>query len=342
MRRKLVSIFALSFVTIFGIIPSFVAEEANAKKIKLFVVGFAVPGEALEEEIAPAFSKKWAEEHSGEQVQFQFSWGASSVQARNVISGLDADVVYLSDWTDVNRIQEAGLITHDWNENGKGIVSKSVVVFRVNPGNPLGLKDWADLLKKGVKVLTPNPQTSGSARWNVLALYGSVLKQGRSADEAEQSLRAFYRNVVTFGESGRATTQEFERGIGDVALIYENEALLFRKQGKEVEFVIPSSTIYIENPVAVVDTYADKHGVKEAADAFVRFLRSPESQKILINWGFRSIDDSINQENAEHFPTPPQVIDIEFLGGWAKIQKEFFEPGGLWEKIIQTERRGTR
>jgi sulfate transport system substrate-binding protein len=193
-----------------------------------------------------------------------------------------------------------------------------------------------------VKVLTPNPQTSGAARWNILALYGSVLKQGGSADEAEQSLRALYRNVVTLGESGRATTQDFERGIGDVALTYENETLLFRKQGKEVEFVIPSSTIYIENPAAVVDTYADKHGVKNAAEAFVSFLRSPEVQKILVNWGFRSIDDSISQENAERFPTPPQAFDVELLGGWPKIQKDFFEPGGLWEKIIQTERRGSR
>jgi sulfate transport system substrate-binding protein len=342
MKRKLIFIFTLSLIALFGTLTSRMAQTAETKKIKLFVVGFAVPGEAVEKEIAPAFSKKWAEEHPGEQVEFQFSWGGSSVQARNVISGLDADVVYLSDWTDVNRIQESGLITHDWNENGKGIVSKSVVVFRVNPGNPLDLKDWSDLLNDGVKLLTPNPQTSGAARWNIVALYGSILKKGGSADEAEQALRKLYRNVVTLGESGRATTQDFERGIGDVALTYENEALLFRKQGKEVEFVIPSSTIYIENPAAVVDTYADKHGVKEVAEAFVSLLKSPEAQKIFTNWGFRSIDDGINQENAERFPIPPKTFDIEFLGGWPKVQKDFFESGGLWEKIVQTERKRSR
>ncbi len=317
----------------------FTHADDKPKKHKLFIVGFAVPGEAVQQEIAPAFSKKWAQEHPGEEVEFQFSWGGSSSQARNVISGLEADVVYLSDWTDVNRIQEAGLINHEWNTDGAGIISKSVVVFRVNPGNPLKLNDWPDLLKPGVKILTPNPQTSGSARWNILALYGSTLKQGGTEAQAEEALRALYRNVVTLGESGRATTQDFERGVGDVALTYENEVYLFQKQGKQVEFVIPASTIYIENAAAVVDTYANKHKVKEIAEAFISFLKSPEAQKILSGWGFRSVDKDIAKEYESQYPIPSQAFDIEFLGGWPKVQKQLFDQESLWDKIIQTEKK---
>lgn len=331
----------LSLTSIVAIFNAGRANEQTIKKKKLFIVGFAIPGEAIQQEIAPAFAKKWAQEHSGEKVEFQYSWGGSSVQARNVISGLEADVVYLSDWTDVHRIQEEGLITHDWNANGKGIVSKSVVVFRVSPGNPLNLKDWPDLLKSGVKVLTPNPQTSGSARWNILALYGSVINQGATVTQAQEALRSLYRNVVTLGESGRATTQDFERGVGDVALTYENEIYLFKKQGKEIEFVIPPRTIYIENPAAVVDSYADDHGVKEIASAFVSFLRSNEAQKILSEWGFRSVNEGVAKEYESRYPLSAQVFDIESIGGWPKLQKDLFDSGRIWEKIVQTERRNS-
>lgn len=313
------------------------ADEVKARK--LFVVGFAVPGEALEQEIAPAFAKEWAKSHPNEQIEFQFSWGGSSVQARNVISGLEADVVYLSDWTDVQKIQEAGLIEHEWDKDNFGIVSKSLVVFRVAPGNPLGIKDWDDLLKPGAKVLTPNPQTSGSARWNILALYGTLLRKTNSADKAVEGLRELYRNVVTLGESGRATTQDFERGVGDIAITYENEVLLFKKQGKEVEFVIPSSTIVIENAAAVVDSYANQHKVKDVADGFLEFLRSNEAQQILSQWGFRSIDSKITAENVQTYASAQDEFSIADLGGWPKAQTEIFGPDGVWEKIIQTERK---
>lgn len=313
----------------------------DVKKRRLFVVGYSTPGEAVEKEIAPAFSEKWAKEHSGEKIEFQFSWGGSSTQARNVISGLDADVVYLSLWPDVRLIEEAGLITHDWNVDGKGIVSKSIVVFRVEPGNPLNLRDWPDILKSGVKVLTPNPQTSGGARWNILALYGSVLKQGGTAADAEKALRGLYRNVVTFSENARSSVQDFERGVGSVAVTYENEVLLLQKQGKKAEFVIPSSTIFIENPASVLDTYANQHKVKDAADAFVDFLRSPQAQRILSEWGFRSVDKDIAKEYKSRYAELPQAFDIEFLGGWPKVQKDLFDSGSVWEKIVQTERKNS-
>ncbi|MBI1882588.1 MAG: sulfate ABC transporter substrate-binding protein [Chlamydiae bacterium] len=328
----------LSFALLFNTFIFAQGEEAS-KKRKLFLVGYSTPGEAIEKEIGPAFFKKWAAEHSGEEIEFQFSWGGSSTQARNVISGLDADVVYLSLWSDVNSIEKSGLITHDWNASGHGIVSKSVVVFRVEPGNPLNLKDWPDLLKRGVKVLTPNPQTSGGARWNVLALYGAILKNGGSPEDAEKALRALYRNVVTFAENARASIQDFERGVGNVAITYENEALLLRKYGKSIEFVTPSSTIYVENPAAVVDAYADKHGMKDVAQAFVEFLRLAQAQRILSEWGFRSIDKNIEKEYASRYPEVSSAFDIEFLGGWPKVDKEFFGPGSLWEKIVRTERK---
>jgi len=329
----------LGIAAVFLTVSGCGSESDNPKTRRLFIVGFAVPGEAVEKEIAPAFAKEWTKSHPDEEIEFQFSWGGSSVQARNVISGLEADVVYLSDWTDVQKIQEEGLIQHDWNADNAGIVSKSLVVFRVALGNPLGIKDWDDLLKPGAKVLTPNPQTSGSARWNILALFGTLLRKTNSADKAEEGLRELYRNVVTLGESGRATTQDFERGVGDIAITYENEVLLFKKQGKEVEFVIPSSTIVIENATAVVDTYANQHNVKDVADGFLAFLRSNEAQQILSRWGFRSIDSKITAENAKEYPAPPHEFSIADLGGWPKAQTEIFGSGGVWEKIIQTERK---
>lgn len=309
---------------------------------KLFIVGFAVPGEAVQQGIAPAFARKWAAEHNGERIEFEYSWGGSSVQARNVLQGLEADVVYLSDWTDVNRIAEAGLIKADWNDGNRGIVSRSLAVLRVNRGNPLAIKRWSDLERPGVKVLTPNPRTSGAARWNLLAMYGAVIKNGGTPAQAEQALRGLYRNVVTFGESGRATTQDFERGVGDVAITYENEILLRRRQGKEAAFVIPPSTIYIENAAAVVDASVEKHGNRDVAEAFLVFLRSQAAQKVLLDFGFRSIDDALTRTQASRYPVPPQVFDIGLLGGWPKVQREIFDRGGLWDRIIRTERRTNR
>lgn len=306
---------------------------------QLFIVGFAVPGEAVQQGIAPAFARQWAAEHHGERIEFQYSWGGSSVQARNVLQGLEADVVYLSDWTDVNRIAEAGLINAHWNDGNRGIVSKSLAVLRVNRGNPLGIRRWSDIERPGVRVLTPNPRTSGAARWNLLALYGAVIKNGGTPAQAEQALRNLYRNVVTFGESGRATTQDFERGVGDIAITYENEILLRRRQGKEAYFVTPPSTIYIENAAAVVDVNVDKHGNRAVAEAFLAFLRSTAAQKILLDFGFRSIDDAITRTQASRYPVPPQVFDISLLGGWPKVQQEIFNRGGLWDRIIRTERR---
>ena len=330
-----IKVFILIGIFLSGI---FLFGADDAPKRKLLIVGFSVIGEAIEKEIVPAFVKKWKNEHNGEQIEFQYSWGASTAQARNVIAGLEADVVFLSLWPDVDLIQKAGLITHEWNADKKGIVSKSVVVFRVLENNPLQIKDWSDLVKDGVKVLTPNPLTSGGARWNILALYGAILKHGQTSEEAEQILRALYRNVVTFAENARASIQDFERGMADVVITYENEVLFLKKQGKSVEYVIPPSTIYIENPAAVVDLYADKHGTKDVALAFIDYLKSVESQKIFSEWGFRSILDDILNEKRQQYPVLPEAFDIEYIGGWPKVQEDFFGTQGLWAKIVQTER----
>lgn len=302
---------------------------------KLFVAGFAVPADAITEGIVPAFQKQWADSHAGENVEFDFSWGGSSVQARNVISGLEADVVFLSDWTDVDRISKSGLIAPDWNSDGQGIVSKSVVVFRVKPDNPLQLKDWPDLLKPGIKLLTPNPKTSGSARWNILALYGTQLRRGATPEEAQAALVTFYGNVVTFGESGRATTQDFERGVGDVALTYENEVLNLIRKGAKIDYVVPPSTIIIENSAAVVDEYAARHGVKDVADGFLDFLRSAEGQRILASYGFRPVHPDVERELTAQFPIPPDAFDIAYLGGWPKVEEEIFAAKALWDQVVR-------
>ncbi len=324
-----------------GLVVSPPRIEATAKR-KICVAGYSVPGEAVMQGIAPAFARKWATEHGGEVVEFEYSWTGSSAQARNVIAGNGADVIYLSDWSDVEQIVKAGLITQDWYAGGQGIVSQSVVVLRVPTGNPANVKLWMDVTRPGVKIVTPNPRTSGGARWNILALYGAVLKSGGNAAAAEEALRAFYRNVVVFDENARASTQSFERGVADVSITYENELLLRRRQGKQVDFVIPPSTIIIENPAAVVDVNSAKHGVSDIAAAFVKYLRDPVSQKVLAEFGLRPADPAVHQKYSMRFPTSPGQFDLAYLGGGPKIYREIFEKGGLWDRIVRSERRANR
>lgn len=338
--KKIIRLTGIAALVLAG--AASMTNAAAAGRRKLLIAGFSVPGEAVMQGIAPAFARKWAAAHGGEVVEFDYSWAGSSAQARNVVAGLEADVVYFSDWSDVDQIAKVGLITGDWNANGRSIVSKSLVVFRLNPGNPLGIRNWLDLQKPGVRIVTPNPRTSGGARWNILALYGAALKSGANAAAAENALRALYRNVVVFDENARASTQSFERGVADVSITYENELLLRRRQGQSVEFIIPASTIVIENPAVVVDAYAQKHGTADIANTFVAYLHSDEAQKVLADFGLRPANPAILKRFASRFPTPEKAFDLLFLGGGPAIHAMIFDRGGLWDRIVRTERRTER
>lgn len=285
--------------------------------------------------IIPAFQAQWKEEHDDQTVIFQESYGGSTTQAQNIINGFQADVVALSLAPDVTAIEDAGLITHDWTSVADGgMVSTSVAVFDVRPGNPDGFEDWDDLASPGVEVLTPDPASSGGARWNLVGAYGAAMKghAGNEADDeagAGELLTGILSNVIVFDKSARDSIKNFEAGNGDVAITYENEVLTARKAGLEDEQVIPPSTILIENPVAVVDENVDAHCVREVAEAFVEYLHTDEVKELYTTVGFlRSTDAAEAAKGGDGFDPIEDLFTVEDFGGWENLNT-LFEEGGL-------------
>jgi sulfate/thiosulfate-binding protein len=280
---------------------------------KLTLAAYSTPREVYEE-LAPAFRKTEA----GEGVTFDQSYGSSGEQSRAVEAGLPADVVAFSLEPDVTRLVEAGLVAEDWAENEhKGMVSRSVVVLAVRKGNPENIRGWDDLVRDGVEVITPNPFTSGGARWNVMAGYGAQLKQGKSEEQGVEFLRALFHNVSVQDKSARESLQTFAGGKGDVLIAYENEAITAQQKGEELDYVIPDQTILIENPIAVTTK------APAAALAFVDFLRTREAQQVFAEKGYRSILDDL--VDAQRYPAPKTLFTIADLGGWGEVQKTFFD-----------------
>ena len=318
-----------------GAVP---AKAAPAKTRTLVLGAYTTPREAYGKAILPAFQRHWKEK-TGEEVQFQESYLGSGAQARAIIGGFEADVAALSLEADVDTIAKAGLINHDWKAGAhQGMVSRSIVVLAVRPGNPKGVHDWDDLRKPGLAVLTPNVRTSGGAMWNVCAMYGAALRGQTAAPkgdpaQAEKLLTDVLRNVSVMDKGARESIVNFEKGVGDVAITYENEVLVGRKAGQPYEYVIPRSTILIENPVAVVDRYAEKHGVRDLADAFVAFVRTPEAQRAFAEYGLRSIDEGVAKEVAGQFPAVKDLFTIRDLGGWPEVQKTLFAPGAAYDRV---------
>jgi sulfate transport system substrate-binding protein len=292
--------------------------------------------------IIPAFQAKWKEEHDDQQVIFQESYGGSTTQSQNVINGFQADIVALSLAPDVDAIADAGLITHDWTTVAdKGMVSSSVAVFDVRPGNPEGLADWNDLTKDGLEILTPDPAASGGARWNIVGAYGASMsgfaggKEGDTAD-AQTLLEGIFKNVTGLDKSARDSIKNFESGNGDVAITYENEIFTAQEAGLEDEMVIPPSTVLIENPVAIVDANVDAHCVREVAEAFVDFLHTDEAKELYTSVGFlRSTDRDEAQKGGDGFPAVEDLFTVEDLGGWDQLNEDVFgETDGIFTKAF--------
>jgi sulfate/thiosulfate-binding protein len=280
---------------------------------RLTLAAYSTPREVYEE-LIPAF-RKTAE---GKGVSFDQSYGSSGEQSRAVEAGLPADVVAFSLEPDVTRLVEAGLVAEDWADGEqKGMVSRSVVVLAVRKGNPENIRGWEDLVRDGVEVITPNPFTSGGARWNVMAGYGAQLEEGKTKEQGVEFLRALFHNVSVQDKSARESLQTFAGGKGDVLIAYENEAITAQQKGEELDYVIPDQTILIENPIAVTTKAPD------AAQAFVDFLRTRDSQQVFAEKGYRSIiDDLVDQQR---FPTPKTLFTIADLGGWGQVQRTFFD-----------------
>jgi sulfate/thiosulfate transport system substrate-binding protein len=289
---------------------------------ELTLVAYSTPREAY-----ATLTKQFAETPEGKGVSFSESYGSSGEQSRAVESGLDADVVAFSLAPDMDRLVEAGLVAESWSEDKfDGMVTRSVVVFAVREGNPKNIRGWDDLVREGVEVITPNPFTSGGARWNVMAAYGAQLERGASHEEAVDYLRRLFANVTVQDKSARESLQTFVAGKGDVLLAYENEAILAQQKDQPLEYVVPDETILIENPVAVTTD------APPAAQAFVDFLRSPEAQRVFAEAGYRPVLDSAAA--AVDFPTPASLFTIEDVGGWDEVQERFFDrESGLFADI---------
>lgn len=307
--------------------------------VTLVLGAYTTPREAYAKAVIPAFQKYWKEK-TGQDVTFQEAYQGSGAQARAIIGGFEADIAALSLEEDIEKIREAGLITHDWRSkpNG-GMVTTSVVVIAVRKGNPLGIHDWADLARPNLNVLTPDPSTSGGAKWNIAAIYGAALRghagvEANSPDAAARVLSSVFRNVSIMDKGARESITNYEKGVGDVAITYENEVLVGRQAGQTYEYVIPKSTILIENPVALVDVNVDKHGVRPVAEAFVEFLSGPVAQRAYVTYGLRPLDPTVAGESNTSFPPVTDLWKIDFLGGWPKVSKDIFGPEGVFTKTL--------
>jgi sulfate transport system substrate-binding protein len=314
-RRIVISFALLAALAAVAVAGAGCGGSSSASSKKVSLVAYSTPKEAYGA-LIPAFDKTSA----GRGVTFTQSYGASGDQSRAVESGLGADVVAFSLEPDITRLVKAGLVDSNWNaDTHKGMVTDSVVVLAVRKGNPKHIKGWADLVKPGVQVITPNPFTSGGARWNVMAAYGSQIAQGRSEAEATKYLTDLFHNVAVQDKSARDALQTFTGGKGDVLISYENEAITAQQKGEKIDYVIPDQTILIENPVAVTKDSANK----QAATAFVDYLRTAPAQKIFAEKGYRPVDPSL--VDAKKYPKPKQLFTIAKFGGWSVVSDKFFD-----------------
>ena len=295
---------------------------------KLDVVGYSTPEAVYQEDLEPAFEKTSA----GSGVSFSNSFGASGDQSRAVVAGQPASVVHFAQAGDMERlVEEGGIVAKDWDKQKYGgIAQDSIVVISVRKGNPEGIKTLDDVLSKDVDVVTPNPFSSGAARWNIMAVYGTLINEGKSPDEALAGVKTLLEKTVAQPGSARDALAAFTQGQGDVLLGYENEAIKAEDEGEDLEYVVPPSTILIETPIAVT-----KDAPEPAAQDFLDFIWSDEGQEIWAENGYRPVNPKL--VDPKQFPTPPQLFKISQFGGWGKVNDEFFDDETGSVAKIETE-----
>jgi sulfate/thiosulfate-binding protein len=287
--------------------------EAAGDGSKLTLVAYSTP-----REVYAQLTKDFKKTDAGKGVGFDASYGSSGEQSRAVESGLPADVVAFSLAPDVERLVEAGLVNAGWaDDEYGGMVTSSVVVFAVRKNNPERIETWDDLVREGIEVIEPNPFTSGGARWNVMAAYGAQRKQGKTHEQAIDYLGELFKHVSVQDKSARESLQTFAGGKGDVLLAYENEAILAKEKGEELDYVVPQQTILIENPVAVTKDAPDQ------AAAFLDYIRSEEAQRVFGKAGYRPVNEALADEF--QFPMPVDLFTIKDVGGWDEVQQRFFD-----------------
>ena len=314
--------------------PTPSAATGEKPAITLTLGAYTTPREAYGTAIIPAFVTYWKEK-AGQDVTFEESYQASGAQARAVLEGFEADVVALSLEPDIKKLEDASLVAPTWRHAAHGgMVSDSIAVIAVRPGNPKGIHDWADLARPDVEVLTPNVRTSGGAMWNVLAIYGAATRghvAGVPKDDpaaAEAFLAKVIQRVKVMDKGARESITTFESGVGDAAITYENEVIVARLAGQTMDYVVPSSTILIENPAAVVDGYAKKRGTEEVAKGFVEFLHGTEAQTAFAKYGQRPVDPSV----ATDLPPVSDLFTVADLGGWSGVAASVFDKGAGYDR----------
>lgn len=316
--------------------------QVQAAEVRLLNVSYD-PTRELFQEYNSAFAKEWKAK-TGDDVVVSQSHGGSGKQARAVVDGLEADVVSLALAYDVDAVAKAGLTASDWEGRLANNASPytSTIVFLVRKGNPKQIKDWGDLVRKDVAIITPNPKTSGGARWNYLAAWGYALKKSGTEEGAKQFVSDLFKNVKVLDSGARgATTSFIERGLGDVLLAWENEALLVLNQpgtSDKFELVVPSVSILAEPPVAVVDKVAKKHGTEAISKAYLEYLYSDEGQRIIAKYHYRPSNPAILKETAAQFPNLTLFTVKDLEGDWDKAQKKHFAQGGSFDQIYQPGR----
>jgi sulfate/thiosulfate-binding protein len=312
------------------------SSAANGQNVELTLVGYAVP-KAAHDAIIPKFVEQWKKDHNGQTVTFKQSYGGSGSQTRAIIDGLEADVAHLALAADTLKLVKAGFVNADWDTktpNG-GTVAKTVAAIITRPGNPKNIKTFADLTRDDVKWVTPDPKTSGGARWNFIALWNYALKNGGNEAKAQEFVTKAYKNVAVLAKDAREATDAFSKqGQGDALINYENEVILAKQKGEQLDYVTPDINVSIDTPVSVIDKNVDKHGTREVAEAFVKYLFTPEAQQEFVKLGFRPTDATAAQqkENTDKYPPVKTLGTIKDYGGWNEVQTKFFEDGAIFDK----------
>jgi sulfate/thiosulfate transport system substrate-binding protein len=311
---------AQKLVVLATIAVALTVTAAAAAGTNLSIVGYSTPKTVMGKIV-----QAWQQTSDGKDVSFSQSYGASTDQARAVANGLKADLVFLSTGDDVNLLVDAGLVDSKWNRQSyNGIAADTVVVFAVRNGNPKHIKGWADLVRPGIQVLTPNPFSSGSAKWNILAAYGAQRRLGKSDKQATQYVKTLFQHVVSQDTSGRNATNTFLADKGDVLITYESEAIASRLNGQDIQYVIPRQSMLIELPIAVLKNSSNK----DAANSFIRFTKTPAAQDLFAQYGFRPVVKSVLKKYTEKYPARPGIfkVDDKYIGGWRNADKVWFDP----------------
>jgi sulfate transport system substrate-binding protein len=303
-----------------AVLAALAVATAAAAGTNLSLVGYSTPKAVMGKII-----QAWQQTPAGKDASFSQSYGASTDQARAVSNGLKADVVFLSTGDDINLLVDAGLVDSKWNHQAyNGIGADTVVVFAVRNGNPKHIKGWNDLIRSGVQVLTPNPFSSGSAKWNVLAAYGAQRRLGKTDKQATAYVQQLFKHVVSQDTSGRNATNTFLSGKGDVLITYESEALNARLNGQDIQYVIPRQSMLIELPIAVLKNSSNK----DLANRFIQFVKQPAAQDLFAQYGFRPVNPTVAKKYAKKFPARPGIfkVDDPIIGGWRHADDVWFDP----------------